>query len=318
MSRAGGCYNGEVQKAKWGGISMLPGPLQDLWGVWRDIEGSAKQTVLLNLVGPQGPERQAIAALLLEGSPLPSALRVLEAGLADLPEADIHLLLVEPDFGPTHEQLKSLRKLPPQRLIILLLGIPQAALESRKREVATSIGVRAEQVVAAGISELRPALTKQLLALFAEHAVPLARQFPFLRDAAAELEISQTSRQNALVGVIPLPGADFPVMTANQVKMVLRLAAMFDQTLNPERLKEVLAVVGGGFALRSLARQVAKFIPGPGWIVGGAMGYGGTLTMGKAALEYFRRALPVQARPHDSDDAIDARATVVEPQERRP
>jgi uncharacterized protein (DUF697 family) len=67
---------------------------------------------------------------------------------------------------------------------------------------------------------------------------------------------------------------------------------MFDLPLNAVRAREIVAVVGGGFGLRTLARQLVKVVPGPGWIVGGGLGYGGTIAMGRAALEYFRRQAP--------------------------
>ena len=83
-----------------------------------------------------------------------------------------------------------------------------------------------------------------------------------------------------------------PIMTANQIKMILRMAAMFDMPMSIERVRELLAVAGGGFALRTVARELIKFIPGPGWVFAGGIGYSGTLTMGKAALEYLRRVSP--------------------------
>jgi uncharacterized protein (DUF697 family) len=78
-------------------------------------------------------------------------------------------------------------------------------------------------------------------------------------------------------------------MTGNQVKLILDLAVIYDQPLNQERLKEVLSVVGGGLALRATARQLAKFVPGPGWLLAGAMGYAGTQALGRAAMAYFER-----------------------------
>ena len=44
-----------------------------------------------------------------------------------------------------------------------------------------------------------------------------------------------------MIGAMPVPGADMPLMTGNQVKMVMRLAAIHDQPLSYDRLKEVLA-----------------------------------------------------------------------------
>jgi uncharacterized protein (DUF697 family) len=74
-----------------------------------------------------------------------------------------------------------------------------------------------------------------------------------------------------------------------------------------DRLKEVLGVLGGGLALRTVARQVAKLIPGPGWLIGGAMGFAGTVAMGKAAVTYFNRVAPPPQPPvHPTEAVLDA------------
>ena len=45
-------------------------------------------------------------------------------------------------------------------------------------------------------------------------------------------------------------------MTANQAKMVLEIAAAYGQPLTADRIKELAAIVGGGFAWRAVARQI--------------------------------------------------------------
>ena len=275
---------------------QLPAPVQELWNVWREIEGKARHAAMVNLYGPAGETRDALKQLFLQRSGRPGSLRVLELGTVAPPEADVHLVLLDPAFGPTSAELKVLRAINPEQIVAVLLGGEAGQHEARRREVATSIGLRTDQVLAApSLSALRPVLARRLLAQFEDFLVPLAKQFPFLREEAAEQEMQSTAKQNALVGAIPVPGADMPIMTANQVKMVLRLAAIYDQPMTFDRLKEVMAVVGGAFAFRTAARQLTKFIPGPGWIVGGAMGYTGTFAMGKAAIEYFRRSYELPA-----------------------
>ncbi len=97
-----------------------------------------------------------------------------------------------------------------------------------------------------------------------------------------------TAAQNAGVGlVVVIPGADMPVMTANQAKMVLEIAAAYGQPLTAERIKELAAIVGGGFAWRAVARQIIGVVPALGWAVKAGIGYGGTVAMGTAAIEYF-------------------------------
>ncbi len=118
----------------------------------------------------------------------------------------------------------------------------------------------------------------------------LATNFAFMRKAVAEESVKSTAFQNAVIGVVAiLPGADMPLMTANQAKMLLQIAAAYGEPLGTERVKELAAVVGGGFALRAIARQLLVFVPGIGWAIKGAIGYAGTLAMGQAAVAYFER-----------------------------
>ena len=116
----------------------------------------------------------------------------------------------------------------------------------------------------------------------------LAHNFSFMRKAVADEAVKATAMQNAIIGaVVIIPGADMPIMTLNQAKMLLQIAAAYGQKLGADRVKELAAVVGGAFAFRAVARQLLVFVPGFGWAVKGAIGYGGTIAMGKAAVAYF-------------------------------
>ena len=116
----------------------------------------------------------------------------------------------------------------------------------------------------------------------------LAHNFEFMRRSVAEESIKATAFQNGVIGFVAvIPGADMPLMTANQAKMLLQIAAAYGQPLGAERIKELGVIVGGGFTLRAVARQLLDFIPGFGWALKAAIGYSGTLAMGYAALQYF-------------------------------
>lgn len=297
----------------------LPAQVSELWSIWREMSGHAAHPVTVNLYGPAGEHREAVRQLFEEGSVHRATLRVAELGPDMPPEADVHLVMLDAAFGPPSSQLSVLRKINPKAVVLVLVGIEDEAFDARRREVAASVGVRLDHVVGAKTpSLLRPALAKRLLTIFEEQTVPLARQYPFLREEAANQEIAASAQQNAMIGLMPVPGADMPLMTANQVKMVMRLAAIHDQPMTFERLKEVLAVIGGGLAMRTAARQLVKFIPGPGWLVGGGLGFAGTLAMGRAALEYFRRQHgEPAAKAEGGSTIIDAEATVVDRQESR-
>lgn len=115
-----------------------------------------------------------------------------------------------------------------------------------------------------------------------------ALAFCFVRKPLALEAVRATAVQNAGVGLVAfIPGADLPIMTLNQAKMLLQIAAAYGEPMGIERARELVAVVGGAFACRSVARQVAGLVPGLGWVVKGGVGYAGTLAMGYAAIEYF-------------------------------
>src|SRR5581483_173682 len=122
----------------------------------------------------------------------------------------------------------------------------------------------------------------------------LAARLPVLRRAVCEELIRRFSRQNGLVGVaVFVPGADLPVLTLNQVRLVLRIADAYGFEIDRNRLPEVLSVVGSGFGFRALARSAVGYVPLLGWAVKGAVAYTCTRALGEAAMRYFERRAPV-------------------------
>ncbi|MGZ4388169.1 MAG: hypothetical protein ACXVZL_02175, partial [Gaiellaceae bacterium] len=111
----------------------------------------------------------------------------------------------------------------------------------------------------------------------APSAVPLAARLPVLRPAVCGELVRRASRQNGLVGAaVFLPGVDLPVLTLNQLRLVLRIAAAHGQEVGPKRLPEALGVLGAGIGFRGVARSLAGLVPGVGWAVKGGVAYGGT------------------------------------------
>ena len=142
-----------------------------------------------------------------------------------------------------------------------------------------------------------------------EKRLSFALAFPFVRRPLSMEEIETTAMQNAAVGFLPIiPGADLPVMTLNQAKMVLSIAAAYDEELGVERVKELVAVVAGGLACRKVVRSIGLNVPVVGWAVKAAVGYAGTVSMGRAALAYYEHdgsfASLAEALLHARDGAI--------------
>ena len=127
-------------------------------------------------------------------------------------------------------------------------------------------------------------------ALAEENAYGLAAKLPALRPAVVEAIVRRFSRQNGILGVaVFVPGADFPVLTLNQLRMVFRMAAAYGHEIDRERIPEVLAVVGVGLGFRTLAREALGFVPGIGWAIRGGVAYVGTKAIGKTASAYFEQ-----------------------------
>lgn len=133
-------------------------------------------------------------------------------------------------------------------------------------------------------------LAEWMMARLPVKRVAVAHNFAFTRRAVAREAVKSTAWQNAAIGAITiLPGTDMPIMTANQAKMLLQIAAAYGEPLGYDRVKELAAVVGGGMLFRAIARQLLDFIPGFGWAVKGVIGYTGTMAMGEAAIRYFEQ-----------------------------
>ncbi len=121
-----------------------------------------------------------------------------------------------------------------------------------------------------------------------EEATALAAALPTLRRPVAEALVERVARQNGvLAAAIFVPGVDFPVLTLNQLRLVLRLAAAYGQELDAQRLPEIVGVVGAGLGFRAVARQALGVIPVAGWAIQGGVAYTGTRALGEAAIRYF-------------------------------
>ena len=109
-----------------------------------------------------------------------------------------------------------------------------------------------------------------------------------LRPTVCEWLIASFSRKNAiLAAAVFVPGVDLPVLTLNQMRLVLRIAAAHGVEISNDRLPELVAVLGGGLGLRALARELVDLVPGVGWAVKASIAYGGTRALGEAAVRYF-------------------------------
>ena len=113
-------------------------------------------------------------------------------------------------------------------------------------------------------------------------AVALAARLPALRRGVADALVARVARQNAAIAAaVFIPGVDFPVLTLNQLRLVLRIAAAYGEEIDAERLPEILGVVGTALGFRALARQAVASSRSPAGPCRAAVAYAGTRTLGE-------------------------------------
>jgi uncharacterized protein (DUF697 family) len=226
--------------------------------------------------------------LLVAGRLAPELARELRAG-GDLsavrtggPPDDVEavLLVVGDDLTEDDERvLKAARR---AKVPTLVVAAGRDVPEHVPYVLATDV-VRAEP----GHGFPLDAIAAALAAKLGERATSLARHLPFLRGAVCKQLIDSFARKNGIVGAaVFIPGADLPLLTLNQIRLVLRICAAYGLPVDNSRAPEVLATVGAGLGLRAVARELLDFVPVAGWLLKGAVAYAGTRAVGEAAVRY--------------------------------
>jgi uncharacterized protein (DUF697 family) len=175
--------------------------------------------------------------------------------------------------------------------------VPIVAVSSTDEDVPF---VLATDVVRVGAGEGFPlsAIARVIARRLGEEAAPLAARVPLLRRAVCEQLVASFARRNAVVAAaVFVPGADLPVLTLNQLRMLLRIEQAYglDAGLR-ERAPELLAALGAGLGLRAVARELLDLVPVGGWVVKGAVAYAGTRALGEAAIRRLEGGVPSSQR----------------------
>ncbi len=243
-----------------------------VWGIVRELRGAASDTGPLQIGGPLAPQLEKELAV----GATPGAVRV--GGRLEDAECLIRVLAGAPT-PEDEEELKAAKR----------AKVPVVVVQTGTEEFDVPYVLATDVVMCrpgAGfpVEEIAEAVAARL----GEPGTGLAARVPALRGPVCRDLIESFSRRNGVLGVaIFIPGADFPVLTLNQIRLVLRLGAAHGVEIDRQRLPEVLATVAAGFGFRALTRQLLSVIPVAGWAVKGGVAYGGTRALGEAATRYF-------------------------------
>jgi uncharacterized protein (DUF697 family) len=263
--------------------SKLPLAPSQIFGLVRELRASAKEDKPLAVAG--AGELAGVLRRDLARGGVASAVRD-ETALED--SAVLVYVLAGPVGDADIELFKRAQRA--HVPIVAVLAGPRAESQADPPYVLAENVVRVPAGSGFPLDQIARAVARTL----GEHATPLAARLPVLRDAVVDRLITQFARQNGVIGVaVFVPGADFPLLTANQVRMLMRIADAYGFELDRERIPEILGVIGTGFGFRTVARSLLGVVPIAGWAVKGGIAYGGTRALGEAARRYFERRTPV-------------------------
>jgi len=199
-------------------------------------------------------------------------------------EAYVHVLAGD---RPGDEDVETLRRARRARIPVI------AIVRGDVRTTAAIPYVLATDMVGVEAGEALPleTIAKAIAARLGEDGAPLAARVPLLREPVCEQLVASYARKNSLVATaVWIPGADLPILALNELRLVLRLAQAYGAADDVrERLPELAATLGAGLGLRALARELLDFVPGAGWVLKGAVAYGGTRALGEATRLRFAR-----------------------------
>ena len=143
--------------------------------------------------------------------------------------------------------------------------------------------------------------------------IAMAANFAFLRHPLAVELTQHNAIENGAIGLVFfMPGADMPLITLNQARMVLQIAAVYGNDLSTDRIKEVAAVVAGGFGCRALARKLVSLVPVMGWAIKPAVAASGTVAMGYSAIGYSEGNVALASPKEALDGLFDVLADLAD------
>jgi hypothetical protein len=224
-------------------VRRLPIHPGAIYGVAKELRAAGVDFRPIVVAGAEGAARDLVAGLTAEGDP--KAIRDLsgsELSSYDVEGAGLLLYVIEGEQASEGDEQAS-------------EGDEQALrLADRKgvEAICILVGARSADpvdvpfVLATNVVQVEPGHIlpmERILELLAQRADDRAylwaARLPILRPAVAEQIVEKFSRQNGILGVaIFIPGADFPALTLNQIRMIFRIATAYGEQIDRDRALE--------------------------------------------------------------------------------
>lgn len=220
---------------------------------------------------------------------------VMESGMA---ESSVIVYLIDATTGfqtedrQLYENIKKLGK----PLIIALNKVDTLKGGESGAQLANEIAVLLGVVGVIPISaktgrNIAEELIPAIIEASPEAALVIGHQLPAYRREAAQRIIRNATLLSLAAGLEPVPLVDIPILLGTQIRLVLRLAALYGEPVNSadtmKYARELVTTMIGGLSLRYLAEQAAKVVPFGGDFIAGAIAGAGTWAIGQVALEYY-------------------------------
>ena len=152
-----------------------------------------------------------------------------------------------------------------------------------------------------GIDALNTQIAQFAISAFPDRLNALAQNFPFMRCAICEKIINAVSVENAGICFSPLSSkANLPVVTINQIRMVLNIASVFGAGIDTARAGQLVAVGANAFVCRTIVRCLVKIAPIFSWLTKALVGFGATRAIGSLTVSYFEGLLTLEQLIDDS------------------
>ena len=108
-----------------------------------------------------------------------------------------------------------------------------------------------------------------------------------LDKEADEIITTAATAAGAVVLANPVPVSDFLILVPIQIGMVIKLGALYGETIDKKSAVEIVTTLGAGVATRIIFQTVVSWIPGIKNVLGPPVASAATYGIGKAAKKYF-------------------------------